>query len=90
MNRWVMSNLLKEPDDLVTAFIKGACAIGIPATVAFFIRIPLMAPDRLLEALAFAGVLSMIAVLIGGGLFALWAVITRWAYREVSTKDDAW
>lgn len=85
-----MTNLLKEPDDLTTAFIKGACAIGIPATVAFFFRIPFMSPHRLMEGLLVAGVLSIVAVLIGGGVFTVWTLIQRWAYREISTKDDAW
>lgn len=85
-----MPNLLKEPDDPTTAFVKGACAIGIPCTVGFFIRLPLMAPDRWLEGLAFAAVFSVIAALAGGSTVAGWALIQRWAYRKISTKDDAW
>jgi predicted benzoate:H+ symporter BenE len=86
-----VTNLLKPPEGPVAAFFRiagmMALAIGGPSLGVVLAdgdwrdvgsRLPL-----------FLMVLASLAAFFGL-LAAIWALVRRWAYNKVTTKDDAW
>jgi hypothetical protein len=86
-----MTNLLKEPQSPGIAFLKGAGAAAAAMLGPFVAMLFSNTPTaHLWKDIGLLALIMSVAAGLAGAAFAGWALLQRWAYDKVRTKEDAW